>query len=881
MSRLDGVLHRLRVLVRGERYADEVARELRFHRDLDELAAMGDSLGNETYYREEVRRMTLTTWLDRIRQDVSYAFRGLRRSPGFTAAVVLTLGLGVGVNGAMFSLLSRLFMLPPSGVERPNELRRVYATFDNEPGQRITIATLQYPQYAAMRDAVDSSIVLGIFIGADSTAMRDGNARVPTMVDYVNPDYFRVLGVRASRGRLFTADENHIASPTPVAVLSDAYWRKAFGADLTVIGREVRIDRQVVTIVGIAAPDFTGVDVNATDLWLPANTYAGGGGYNDMPWYRAFGASFHVVFRPRTAADEQRVLIAGTNAVRPVNVKGWVYDSTITLTTGPILSALGPGKQSSDMIVANRIVGVVVFVLIIAAANIMNLLLLRTAQRRREIAVRRALGVSRGRLFEQIATEAVILAIGGSVVALVFAFWTGTALQRLILPRVHWPGGVIDGRTTTFVVATSIVVALATAVLPSLEAGRTDLTDSLTSGSRQTGRRTSRLRTTLLVVQTALCVVLLVGAGLFLRSVQNVTSIDLGFDFEDRLFFSAAFDDASAHATELGSAIPEAVQRLRQVDGVIAAAYMDYAPIAGYSVRPVILPGHDKLPQLADGERGPTVGSVSPSYFAAVGVPLLMGRDFTTADSREAASVAIVSQRLAKLYWPNENPLGKCVQLGRDAHCTRIVGVVGDTHRMSIIEKPATQMYLPIAQTTSAPRQIAVHVRPGREVAVTRAADEILRSLVTDPVLIQARRFADVTRRELRPWRLGATLFTALGILALAVAAVGIYSVVAYGVSQRTHEMGVRIALGARRADIVDLVLSEAVRVAAFGAALGIVVSLAMGRLIASLLFGITPANPVVLAAAGLILGVVAAIAALIPAWRASSVNPVNALRAE
>jgi len=455
MSVFDALRHRLHVLLEGDAYDDEIKRELRFHRELDMLAQQA-ALGNETYYREEVRRMTLLSWLDRLRQDASYAIRGLRRSPMFVVAVALTLGLGVGVNGAMFSLLSRLFFVPPGGVAHPEQLRRVYATF-TQPNGRITIPTLQYPQYAAMRAAVDSSIALGIFEPSDSVTMRDGDRRIPARVSYVNRDFFAVLGVRPAVGRSFAAEEDHVETPAPVMVIGDALWKRAFDASPSVLGRQVKIGARLITIIGVAPPGFTGVDVDANEAWLPANMYESGSGLAGAAWYQACCAGFRVIARPANAAEDERITTAATNAIRPVRVRGWVYDSTIAIRTGPILEALGPVEPTSDMRVAMRIASVVVLVLLIAVANVVNLLLARAMNRRREIAVRLALGISQARLTRLLVSESMLLALAAAVAATGAAIWGSALMQHLLMPNIEWSTSGLDAPVIGFALAVAIV----------------------------------------------------------------------------------------------------------------------------------------------------------------------------------------------------------------------------------------------------------------------------------------------------------------------------------------------------------------------------------------------------------------------------------------
>jgi predicted permease len=893
VSSLDGLRHRLHVLLRGERYAREIARELRFHAELDTLAKSSEglsrveaelaakrTLGNATYYREEVRRMTLQTWLDRIRQNAVYGARGLKRSPGFTIAVVLTLALGIGVNGAMFSLLNRVFLQPPAGVAQPRDVRRLYLDLQNGPGNaRIALSTMAYPQLRALRAVIDSSVAIGAYTEPESTTVRDATTRIPARRSLVTNDYFSVLGVRPAAGRVFGPEEADVAVPAPVIVISDAFWHRAFNADRSILGHHVKIEARDYAVIGITPPSFTGVDVNAVDVWVPVSNYEGGGGGMRV-WYDTFGAQLNVLVRVISPARDERLADQATSAVRPIKMQGLSYDSTVRVRTGPIIKALGPADRPTEVKVATRVAGVTLFVLVIAVANVTNLLLLRATRRKREIAVRRALGVSRMRLIEQLTLESLMLSLLGGAVAVVFCIWAGTALRRLVLPRVQWATGPVDLQTTAFVGLAVVLVGLVAGVTAASHAMKPDLTDSLRSGSRDT-HRGSKLRSGLLAVQAALCLVLLVGSGLFIRSLDNVLSIDIGFDRDNVVFVRPEFEDVSSHDAEMRSAIPEAAKRLRSIDAVVAVAFTSFPPFQGAMFKRLSLPGRDSLPQLP-GDFGPSVTGISADFFKASGLKLKQGRDFNDGDVRGSQPVAIITEPLARLYWPGEPALGKCVIFGKPTDpCSIIVGVSADQHRMEIIENTAGQIYYPLAQSTDRPRALIVRTRPGQETAVIRAADQILRPLIGSMDGLWARTFRSIVEPQVRSWRLGATLFTALGVLALVVAAVGVYSVTAYGVGQRMNEMGIRIALGARTPDIFGLVLRDGLRVVGAGIVLGIVTSLALGRFIASLLYGIHPNNAAILVGASFLLCAVGILACLVPSWRAARVDPATTLRVE
>jgi putative ABC transport system permease protein len=890
MSLLDGLAHRIRVLLRGESYAREVERELRFHLELETLARTSHgrgvrdaeieacrAVGSVTYYREESRDMTLLHWVDRIRQDTTYAVRGLARSPGFTATVVVTLALGFGVNAAMYSILDRVFRRAPAGVIAPREVRRLYLDYDRpkEPGGRTAFSSFTFPHFRAVAAAV-VPLELAAFTQPDSVGVVSGATRIPARESEVTGNYFSVLGVRPQLGRFFVAEENAIEIPTPVAVVSDGFWRRELGGDARVLGRKIAIDHRTITIVGVAPREFVGPDLDVVDVWLPVNMMTSSNGMPG-PWYANFGSSVRIITRVRSPAEAARVIAAGTPALHGVHLPHFVYDSTSQLLLGSIVEANGPLKPAQEVLVATRISWIAVIVLVIAAANVTNLLLLRASRRKREIAVRRALGVSQGRLYGQLAVESTLLSLLGGVAALVVAVWVGTALRQLMMPRVHWASSAVDGHTVAFLFGLSVIIGLGAGLAPAVYAAQPNLTDSLKAGARESAYQRSMLRSVLLVVQATLCVVLLVGAGLFLRSLDNVRSIGVGYDVDNVTLVSPVFSTTGPHDAELAGAIPMAAGRVSRVDGVVAVGYALIPPMQGISWASLFLPDRDSLPRLAT-DVLPSFNVVSPDYFRAAGVAIQSGRAFSAGD----AGAVVVSETMARVFWPGESPIGKClIRERRSNPCSTVVGVAADVHRMDILEQPTMQYYLPATRSEHAPRILVIRARPGRSAAVAHEAERILAQALPGLDGTRTRRMVDVLEPELRPWRLGATLFTAFGILALVVAAIGMYSVVAYGVSQRTNEMGIRVALGARTSDILDLVVGEGIRLLAIGLALGVVTSLALGRFIGSLLFGITPYDASVLIGATTVLCALGILACLIPGWRAARVDPVNALRAD
>jgi putative ABC transport system permease protein len=896
MSWFDAVRHRAYVLLRGEKYAEEIEREVRFHLDLDAAAVEHDGLptddaelaarrrfGGVTYHREETRRMTTLTWADHLRQDLSYAWRGLKRSPGFTIMVALTLGLGLGVNASMFSLLDELFLRPPSGVAAPREIHRLYQDLlrPNEPTGRLTFEVLRYPQFRAIA-AADSTVGLAAYTPPESALVAQGDAQRTIRQSYVTGSYFKVLGVRPQLGRFFVDEETRIETPTPRAVLSDAFWRHAFNADSAILGRSITIDFRPFTIVGVAPPHFTGLDIDAVDVWSPANmdpapSPAG------VPWYESFMSSFVVFGRFATPAREEQFLNVATRAFRSVHMTYYVYDSTAVVHAGPILHALGPEKPGKEISISTRLAGVAIIVLLIACANVTNLLLVRATRRRREIAMRRALGVSRARLYEQLLVESVLLAAMGGAVALASSYWLTTALRRLLLPDVQWAGGAVGWRTVVFAASASLLVGVLAGLAPAWSAGRSDLATELRAGSGDAAYRRSPLRAALLIAQTALSVVLLVGASLFVRSLSNVRSLDIGYDAQHTLVIAASFAPPlfGPPANVLGQAMADVARHLSVLPGVEAIGYSDFAPLAGTAYEELALPDRDSLPKF--GDQGPGHLVVSPGYLRAAGVRLIAGRDFTDSDRAGAQRVVIVSQSMARTFWPGESPIGKCIIEGkRTDPCSIVVGLVADVHQMRVIEPPRMQYFVPVAQST---RHVATRI-------IVRASDQVMPAIERQAALELKRALPTMTlpritsmsqalAPQFRPWQLGATLFSAFGLLALLVAAIGVYSVVSYGVSQRTHELGVRVALGARMSDVLDLVIGESVKLVAIGIVLGIALSLTLGNLVASLLYRLSPRDPVAMVAAAIVLGAVGIGASLGPALRAARVDPMTALRVD
>jgi predicted permease len=530
-------------------------------------------------------------------------------------------------------------------------------------------------------------------------------------------------------------------------------------------------------------------------------------------------------------------------------------------------------------------VGVAAVVLVVACANAGNLVLARTLRRRREVAVRLALGISRARLVRLLLAESVVLSLAGGVAGLLLAVGGGRILKAVLLPS----GATISGRVLVLTGLAALVTGLLVGLVPALQGSRPDLTTALKAGAREGGTQRSRLRTTLTVVQAALSVVLLVGAGLFVRSLWNVRSLRLGVEPDRVLMVDLGEAWATGHAdvaqsnearapVQMRDFFARALERVRAIPGVESASISNGTPFQSSVMFDLEVPGWDSIPKLPGG--GPYVTSVSSDYFRTMGTRLVRGRLFTAEESATGERVAVVSETMARTLWFGQDPMGRCLVMMRSSGCYSVVGVVEDTRRFQVVGEPAAmQYYVPLGQDFRGAMLLIRSVGP-RASMVETVRRELQR---LDPGIgyISVRSPQDNVDWQVHPWRLGATMFVVFGALALLVAAIGLYSLIAYLVAQRTHEFGVRVALGARAADIARLVMGRGVGAAAAGVVIGVALALALGRLVEPLLFETAPYDAGVFFVVTATLLAFAVLASLVPTWRATRVDPVTALRSE
>jgi predicted permease len=848
------------------------------------------------------RRLSWRDRLDALRQDVRYAWRTTAAEPGFAAVVVVVIALGVGANAATFGILDRLLLRGPEHVQDPQQVRRVYATvelpgegpFVGDPGKAasmrsFTYGTLGYVTYTTLRDATScfTGVAAYSYAPYNFTTLGTGAAAEQVLKADATWDLFPLLGVHAALGRFFDRNEDRPGAAARVVVLGDELWRRRFDADPGVLGRTVVLDGRPFTVIGVAPPAFTGVELGRVDAWAPMSV-RGAGVADD--WTTTRNAQWlEVVARLRPGVTPERAGIEATAAIRPL-----FADTPDPLAQGDItlrpLIANRRGDEAMEVGVARWLDGVALLVLLVACANVANLLLARAIRRRREVAVRVALGVTGTRLVRLLLAQSILLAGLGGAAALAVVPLASKLLRTTLLPNVDWSGPAVEPRVLSVALALTLMAGIVTGLAPLVLVRRGDLLSALRGGVREGGGRSSRLRTLLTVAQSAFSVVLLVAAGLFLNSLWRARSVDFGLQPDRILAVGARWADGGPRIVpgpgvrpkSRGQAFYEAaLARARALPWVEDAAVAVGTPFQTSFVVELRVPGWAELPALPGG--GPYIQAVSPRYFATVGLRVLRGRDFTSRDGAGSERLAIVNETMARTLWPSKDALGQCLFVGdpqQKPPCARIVGVVADA-QLDLEVSPAMQYYIPFGQEEGF-GGTRLLVRPrGPADAMLEPLRREMRAVDPSVLWVQVGSLQEELDPALRPWRLGAVLIGIFGALALVIAAVGLYSFIGHMVASRAHELGVRVALGAQRGDVLRLVLRRGHGLAGRGLASGVAVSLAAGPRLRDLLFHTSTRDPIVyLDVVGSLLAA-ALVACLVPARRALRVDPVDALRDE
>lgn len=890
--------YRLRALFKRDEVERELDEELRDHveRQTSANVAAGMSaseartaalraVGGIERRKEEVRATRGVEVIEHLAQDVAYALRGLRRAPGFTIAVVLTLALGVGANTVVYTILNRFFLRTPGGVRDANEIHRIVLHYVDQRRAQQTVTNFNYPEFRGFADAMPPGFRSAAYFTNHSDRLGVDRYGSSGVVTYVIGDFFGLLGVEPVAGRRFRDEETSTRALSAVAIISYRLWQSRFGSTPDVVGRTIEVGAHLYTVIGVAPEPFSGVDLDAVDVWVPRNSL---GSWDDWSPDRVETprmTNLHVLVRgPSTRGARAKGESEATSWLRS---SGMVPDSTATATFASLRTAVDVGFQGTEALMSVRLAEISLLILIIACANVANLLLVRTMQRNREIATRLALGASRNRVVAQILTESLLLAALGGAAALACAVWLSPVLSHAILPTVHWQStGVSPG---TFLLAMLLVVLTGalTGIVPAMHASRSDVQQSLRGDPGSGVSRRTGVRSAMLAMQVTLAFVLLAAATLLVRSALNVEAINTGYE-TGRLAYAEVLPGMtySKHDAEasrsIGLRLPAVAVQLARVPGVESVALSLRAPLHGFAVYPVFLPGRDSMPTL--NRNPPLTQVVSPEFFGVTGLHVVDGRTLQADDRAGSAPVVVVNQTMARTMWPRQRALGNCIIVStRDAPCRTVVGVVSDAHYYGIFDAPAMQFYMPFGQadTSLYPGVILIRSQMGRLVSTTVAVRDAFTAMTQSWGTPTVRTMDDALAPILHPWRLAAEVFAGTALLALIVAGVGIYGTVAYTVSQQRHEMGVRLALGARRSGILRLVVGGGLRVVGIGLVVGAILVLVLGRLVTSMLYGTTAHDPVMFLVVATSMLAVAVAACAIPAWRAAHLDPVALLRSE
>lgn len=813
-----------------------------------------------------------------VLQDLRYAIRQLVKSPGFTAIAVLSLAVGIGANSAIFSLFNGLFLKSLPG-EHPNELVSIYTSDFSGPLYGAS-SFLDFKDLGERNNTLSGVFCFTPFPALLST----GEQSERVFGELVSGNYFDVIGIRPRIGRWFLPDEDVTPGTHPVVVISDAMWQRRFQREPTIVGRTVGLSGNAFTVVGVAPAGFTGILRGfSSEFWTPAmtrNLFRRNS--NDLTSRGSRGFFVMGRLKANVTIDQARanlaVLASQLHDAYPSEWEDIKKRPRVLSLLPESESRVFPGIRGPVLGFVALLMIVVGLVLLIACSNVANLLLARSAARRKEIAVRLSMGASRRRLVQQLVTESLLLSLASGAAGLVVAAWTRNVLAGFE-PPVPIPLA-LDLHTDTTVLAFTLFASIATGVLfglaPALQSTRSDISIALRDDSATQRRRRGWLKSALVVAQLALSLLLLIGAGLFVRSLRNASAIDPGFDPHNLLMMTIDVENEGHDATAGRAFYQRVIQRLQTIPGVRSVTLAELIDLGlAQQRRGTRIEGY--TPQAGE-DMEISFNRVGPGFFETMKVPLLRGRSFTDADVEGAPGVVIVNQTFAKLYWPGQDPMGKRLESGNG--WMEVIGIAKDGKYRTLGEDPRPYMFLPLYQNYATSATFVLRTTMNPTAAVSAARAEIAALDKSLPVF-DVKTGEEHMSFSLLPARLAGSLLGVLGTLALLLAAIGIYGVMSFTVAQRTREMGIRIALGAAQANVLRLVIGQGMKLALFGMGIGIVMAAAMMRFASAFLYGISPTDPVTFAAIAGLLGFVAFLACYIPAHRATRVDPMIALRSE
>ena len=806
--------------------------------------------------------------------DLRYALRTLARSPRFALAVVLSLALGIGTDVTMLGLVDSLLFRPPAHVRDVDRL--------------VDIRVRTYPDYVDLRDQTRSfSGVAGWWAPPRPYAITDADRVVTVQQMLASASLFPVLGVQPALGRFYTSAEDRPGGPH-LAVLGYGLWRRQFAGARDVLGRTLHVAGSLYTIIGVAPEGFTGVALTDVDLFLPITTTKFDAGpaaltSRDYSWVRVVARLAPGVTIPQAQAEAKVVYQRGNPSAAASPVPSW----QIAMLGGqpadvhPVMQ-LRRELATGSIPITLWLLGVATAVLLIACANVGGLMLARGVHNRREIAVRAALGASRVQLFGELFLESGMLALAGGVLGFVASRWADGLIRRFILTDLAVVASPLDVRLVALAVGVTTVTALASGVWPATRAVRGSLIGEIANAARSVSIPHARARRLLLVAQLALAMVLVVGAALFTTSLRNARALDIGMSLDSVLVSDLDLAGAGYTPERAHALIDPITDRLLAIPGVRSVGLSDAGMRPGFITYGYSVPGRDSLPHVAK-----YFSAVTAGFFETLGTPIVLGRSFSRAD--RSAPVIIVNAGFARRYWPGGDPVGQCVKVGRPTSpCLQVIGVSHDRHTAPGDTTTLYEAFVPLG-SPGEPGELAklypltsVALRvDGNPTRVEREAQRVLQEILPDAPSIRVRPAVSLFDRALRAWRLGASLFTVFGAIAVTLALFGVYSVLAYLIAQRGRELAIRIAVGATATHVSRLVFGETVRVTIVGLAFGVVAAAVLARGVRAFLFGVSPLDPAVYAGAAIGLTVASLGATLLPLRRAVAIDPTVALRSE
>jgi predicted permease len=892
------LLSRLKGLFRINRLERDLDEELRSHiemRTKDNVAAGMSSqearydaqrrFGNATLMKEDTRAMDIIGWIETTCQDLRYAARMLRRSPGFTAVAIVTVALGIGANTAIFSIVNAV-LLRPLPFPEPDRLVRIAF---NEPGLGLRDVPFSVPELDDLRNRA------GVFKDVSTIASASENltgAGHPERLEFMvtHPNYFSMLGATPQIGRLF-GPQDFALGFAPVVVISDGLWRRSYGSDPNVIGRTVRLDNDPYTIVGVLPPGFRhpGPTVSGNVEVFQTAGFSGDPAPPPARGTRFMPAAIGRLKPGITLEQAQARLTAMAIQIRHDYATDYPAQAQWTIEIRPLQEAL-VGSVRPMLLV---LLGAVLLIVFIVSLNIANLLLARASGRQQEMAVRSALGASRGRMIRQMLTESMLLSVIGGVAGVLTTVGTLGLILRLVpsnIPRLNEVR--IDWVVLVFALAISVLPGLAFGLAPALQSAKAALSPAIREGARGSGysTKTGRLRDALIVSELAFAVVLMVGAGLLLRTLLDLLQENPGFNPTQVVAANLSLPepndpkaDPYLSVAQQTSFNRELLRRMRAIPGIELAAITSDLPTTNLRLKDAQAinalsiedrPVNSSLDLRAERIR------ISPDYFKVMQAPLLRGRFFTEGDEDGKQPVAIVDETTARKYWPTRDPLGRLLRFGPDPTQSRmtVVGIVKDIKNDGLDTDGVPHIYVPIYQSPDRDLSVVLRTSLPAKVLEPQIRQEI-QSIDPGLPVFNVSSMNDVLDRSLASRRFSADVVGGFAGLALLLASIGIYGLLAYMVGQRSREIGLRMALGARRWDVLKLILSKGIVLAGVGIVVGVIVSAATASMMASLLYGVHPHDLLVFLAVPLLLFAVAVLASYIPARRATKVDPIVALR--